>query len=262
MDTGANLHNAEFTQADNIADQVSWILVGNENGDQLMDDSQYNQAQTNGIKGHGTCMLSLVCGASVGVAKRVKPWLVRVPRRVPAGTSPANAVAGASAEDYVDGVSAVLNALQGSAGTSAQTEAILLMSWYYPRPVFKGPNNEDQSDGFRIRLWQLLTALVRKGVLPITGSGNLRGASMGGVWPDTWPAAYGFPTSAASDFTTISEILVVGGVNVPAGDIWASTIVDTRGIPHMYAPSNPIRCASAQAGDHLKDSAGTSDGKS
>lgn len=261
VDTGANLNNDEFTQLDNIGSQVSWLLVGNENNDQLMDDSGFNQAQTRGLKGHGTCMLSLVCGANVGVAKRVKPWVVRVPRRVPDGGTAATAIGGSTAEDYVDGVSAVLDALAGSSGTSAQTEAILLMSWSYARPQFKGPDGEDESDGFRVRLWQLLTALVNKGVLPITGSGNLRGATTGGPWPDQWPAAYGFVPSRATDLTTIDEILVVGGVNVPAGDIYASTIVDNRGIPHMYAPASPIQCAAATAGQHLKTSAGTSDGE-
>lgn len=115
---------------------------------------------------HGTTMLGMVAGAKLGIAKKVKPVLVRVPRRSEFG-------GGASPMDYLEGVSLVNDAFNGK---SKETKAILSLSWCYTLALYTGGvQNTLAQSGFeiwKIRLYRLITSLIEKGVFVVTGSGN------------------------------------------------------------------------------------------
>ncbi len=140
-----------------------WILVGD---DQPKDDSGLTEDKTGG-KAHGTCMLSKVAGHYFGVAKKVDPVIVRVPRR---GGGPANK------EDYLEGISKVYDDLmERSEGPDEIKErSVLSTSWYYPR----GNLNE----AWIRRAKVLLEKLVILGVSPVAGSGNLGLVSPTMMW--------------------------------------------------------------------------------
>ncbi len=155
----ADVGRQEFTKGANIASKARWIFVHKDH-----DGSE----PKNDVLQHGTCMLSKAAGYQYGSAKNIKPVIVRAATR----TGPNSVRQGA--EDYLEGVAKVLDDVGNG------KKAILSMSWYYPRRkddgswMFPDPQNslQDESDGFRIRLRMMLSELVRKGVYPITGSGN------------------------------------------------------------------------------------------
>ncbi|KAI0179368.1 peptidase S8/S53 domain-containing protein [Hypoxylon sp. FL1284] len=192
-----------------------------------------------GFGGHGTKMLGELAGLKKGAAKRVKPILVRTPRRNARGSQ-------ARAEDYVDGVGKVLedlNSAKNPDNPQTRTRAILSMSWYVR------PGNIEAKDigGLQKRLNDLLKAIVAKGVLPITASGNNYDIEITGV-----PALYGLPNPEGFGGATLShipELLVVGAVNAPDGNIWhddtghGTNVDEGGGLPHIYAPGQDIAMA-------------------
>lgn len=112
-------------------------------------------------------MLSKASGKQYGSAKNVRPVIVRAATR----TGPGQVTQ--RSENYLEGVAKVLDDVGNG------KKAILSMSWYYPRRVdgrwmFPDPNDsqQDGSSGFQIRLRMMIRELVRRGVYPITGSGN------------------------------------------------------------------------------------------
>lgn len=109
-------------------------------------------------------MLALIAGPNVGVAKKVKPYVVRVPRRKQNG-------GGSKPDDWLAGVAKVLDRFDKPSKT---TLAILNLSWSwdedtYERHPLKG---DDDFLRFRNRLADLLNRLVENGVFVVTGSGN------------------------------------------------------------------------------------------
>ncbi|KAK2808540.1 hypothetical protein FQN50_004571 [Emmonsiellopsis sp. PD_5] len=237
VDTGAKRDHEEFTQGENIANKMRWIHVGLDYDGQTHQDDSSTPAPgftlpmgAQSPKSHGTCMLSRVGGFKNGVAKKVSPVVVRVPRRHQFG-------GGARITDYLEGVSTVLD----DVGTQGK-RAILLMAFYYPRinpitnlPLFRDFEGRDDSDGFRIRLRDLLRELIRRGVYPVTGAGNGGKSSV-----DGWPAAFGKPNT--NDY--VPGLIVVGAVT-NSGEKLALTNTDTAGLPHVWAPGYQVNCAAA-----------------
>ena len=111
-------------------------------------------------------MLGMVVGKGLGVSKKVTPVVVRVPRKSEFGR-------GANAEHFLEGVSMVNDAIKGD---SAKTRAILSLSWYYDQTLFASEVDDTIVEGafelWQIRLYRLLTNLIKKGVFVVTGSGN------------------------------------------------------------------------------------------
>ncbi|KAH8891558.1 hypothetical protein GQ53DRAFT_823579 [Thozetella sp. PMI_491] len=256
VDTGADLSNSEFTAGDNLASKARWINIGVDyDGRQPQDDSQVPAAGTQGPGlGHGTAMLSLVGGATVGVAKQIKPIIVRMPRRRPEG-------GGANALDYLDGVSAVNDDVQ-STGSSV-TQAILLMAFFLDRTIYlTSTDGVDFADPFVKQFNTHLNQLINKRVLPVTGSGNqAKRSNVAG-----WPAAFGFVAMEQFPTTFLPELVVAGAVDVN-GALWIGTNQDSRGggIPHVYAPGRDVWVAAARASTEdprrpgLRQGTGTSD---
>lgn len=115
-------------------------------------------------KPHGTSMLDMVAGAKLGIAKKVKPVLVRVPRIKPQG-------GGASPEHYLEAVAMADSAFTGDSG---ETRAILSLSWVYSSDIFMVGEflTRPIFELWKLRLYKILKSLVRKGVFVVTGSGN------------------------------------------------------------------------------------------
>ncbi|KAK2766892.1 hypothetical protein FQN54_006206 [Arachnomyces sp. PD_36] len=239
VDTGAQLDHAEFAEGDNVASKARFMFVGKDyDGEEHEDDSGVPLGGhcVNGLQcnPHGTGMLGAVAGAKLGVAKKVTPVLVRVPRRKKLGS-------GASPENYLEGVAMVDNSIQS--GTT-DTQAILSLSWYFDNELYFGRVDRDhKSFGlFRQALYQLLTSLIRKGLFVVTGSGN-RGVAAG------WPALYGaHPATVEPEkqdgWLHIPELLVVGSEDLAyGGKSMKSGYSPDKGLPHVYAPGEGILCA-------------------
>jgi hypothetical protein len=195
VDTGADLSNPvrtclynnekfllqltspqEFTDGDNVAQRVQWIQAG-EGNDGAEDDGSvfFNpNINKNSGKGHGTAMLSKVAGHLYGVAKRVTPVLVRVPRVTtrqvatdPEGR-PIITPDFPPPTAYLDGVSKALDDWRQNKQATFKT-ATILMSWYY---LLENLPAGDAGTAFVAKLYQLISELASLGVLPVTGAGN------------------------------------------------------------------------------------------
>ncbi|KAK8129015.1 glucan 1-3-beta-glucosidase [Apiospora sp. TS-2023a] len=244
VDSGANLEHPEF---DNIRDKVEFIQISDQEleGASVNDDSFLLKTQrcwnseTIECKSHGTAMLGFIAGARLGIAKKAKPYLVRVPRRRPYGK-------GATPEDWLVGVARVLERYEKPSQT---TVAILSLSWYHTEADYdKFPDwatkGADTFVGFRNRLAALINLLINHGVFVVTGSGNF-GPITG------WPSLYGVPQDKVWDdikkykstWHYIPELLVVGALDPANGQRWSKSGISpgTDGwFPELYAP-----------GDHL-----------
>ncbi|KAI9717752.1 MAG: hypothetical protein M1812_004481 [Candelaria pacifica] len=218
VDSGAYLDKQDFNTGANVQSRARWLLVGE---NQLKDDSSVNTERTSG-KGHGTCMLSIVCGAKYGVAKKVNPVIVRVPK--------SNTV-----EDWLEGISKVHDDVL--ARNDKTKHSVMLMAFYFPKDKI--------NDGWIIRARMLIKDLVDWNVLPVTGSGNGALKEVTG-----YPAAYG-----KGD---IAEIVVAGAVD-NEGTPYAGNNNDPKKIPNIYAPGVKVHCASAFKDEQDKTSSGTSD---
>lgn len=94
-------------------------------------------------------MLSKVAGNVYGVAKKVNPVLVRVPRF-------------ANTESWLDGLSAITDDLGARSDNSAKS--VLSMSFYYP------PDRVTPAWVSKAKMH--LQWHASHGILPVTGSGN------------------------------------------------------------------------------------------
>ncbi|KFZ22936.1 hypothetical protein V502_02572 [Pseudogymnoascus sp. VKM F-4520 (FW-2644)] len=121
----------------------------------------------------------------------------------------------------------------------------------------------DESAGFSGRMQALLANIITKGILPITGAGNLHENGI-----DAWPANFASTANGAS--AALPELLVVGGVLTDSGTDGAGNGVrvysyDTaKNLPHVYAPAYNVLVADGNLrGDHppsgTRSTMGTSD---
>jgi hypothetical protein len=106
-------------------------------------------------------MLSRASGHLMGVAKNVNAVIVRVPKLK------------RDVEYYIDGLKQIL------IDVGDGKKAVLSMSIYWPRfkdtgaPMWTNPDGSDGYDGIRRTMGVLLGLLIKKGVLPVVGSGNV-----------------------------------------------------------------------------------------
>ncbi|KAK3368019.1 hypothetical protein B0H63DRAFT_565848 [Podospora didyma] len=249
VDSGAMLthpvagDNPEFAWA---RQNVEWLHIGQDTYPSVLTTQPEDDSQREKIPngGHGTAMLSIVLGDTLGVAKRAKPYLVRLPRR--------NILGGFTPEDFLEGVGRVSDEL-----TSSGLGAVVLMAIFWPLeqfvrrdrtgmpvrldvddpgggPPIPGPTI-DESFGFDTRLKSLIENIISKGGIPVTGSGNGGGTVMGGM-----PAKYGDQASAVDYIPGI----VVAGAVAADGTVWPRTKFTQNGnLPHVWAPGSGVRVA-------------------
>ncbi|KAK4902065.1 hypothetical protein LTR27_000967 [Elasticomyces elasticus] len=206
VDTGVNLKHTEF---DLIRDRAKWIQVG-----------IGEQAGENDCKAHGTSMLSLVAGKTLGVAKNIDPIIVRMPCRGPGVAF--------SPSDWIDGLGAVNDQIDAS------TPSVVLMASYWPPKNFRGPVGDRAPRGFLLRHLELLASLASKGAILVTGTGNGGGDTVDGL-----PANFGKPIIGA---TYVPSLLVMGGVSADGTNLYGNRDIP-NGLPHAYAPGSQITAA-------------------
>lgn len=247
---------------------MRWIHVNTDlDGRTPNDDSQtpLNQQRPSKYKSHGTSMLSLVAGNTLGIAKQANVVIVRLPRR--------NADNGQfTKEDFLDGLSRIEEDIVSPADQGVS--AIVLVAHAYPRDTFLrrrpsgGPlRDENGNDIYDIvdraswttRVKLVLLNIASKGGLVITGAGNV-----GGDAP-MWPAQY----ASKSEKDPIDGLLVVGAVsNDGQTPIYDMIDPAKNGIPHVFAPGDWVRIADGQPSRIAANEAyrnngrGTSEGKS
>ena len=119
---------------------------------------------------HGTAMLSLVTGKGLGVSKKVKPYIVRLPAGTFQYDERQNLLwqGGFTPEDFITAFGMVNDAL----GTQNRdlASSVVLVSHYYPREELV--KKEVDIDAFSRRLWELINAMTRKGAVVVTGTGT------------------------------------------------------------------------------------------
>jgi hypothetical protein len=165
-------------------------------------------------------MLSLIAGATVGVAKNINPVVVRMPCR-PHPTAPSIKL-GMQGSDWIDGLGMINDELDGSSPT------VILMASSWALKFFPGPEGPDQWDGFVLRHKDLLDSLASKGAVLVTGAGNGQSPRVDGV-----PGRYGKPGLGSAH---VPSLLVVGGLYADGvTGIWGDS-EPASGVPHVYAP--------------------------
>lgn len=161
-----------------------------ENFSPAEDDANLSPNNEGGLdSGHGTAMLSLVMGKSLGVAKDVKPRIVRIPRvRLDADTSPGRAVGGVigGSEYWLHGLKMVVDHVRtnvAEATTNQNAKAVVLMAFCHNIQYFVGargfeagfqPTADDTNafNAWSAAMHRNLQALDAMGVVLVTGSGN------------------------------------------------------------------------------------------
>jgi hypothetical protein len=218
---------------DRIRSRAKWMQVGQ--GDDAAEDDCW---------AHGTSMLSLVAGTTVGVAKNIDPVLVRMPcRRNEKGQKQYFTTA-----DWIDGLSMLNDELDGS------SPSVVLMASYWIPDNFKSPDGMNNEVGFSYREKDLLDALASKGAVLITGSGNAGVRSVNG-----WPASHGKSNIGG---LSVPSLLVVGGVSSDGVYPYGNTDIPS-GLPHVYAPGDQIKAVDSDESfwnheNGLKNTKGTS----
>lgn len=174
-------------------------------------------------------MLSLAAGLYCGVAKLITPILVRTPR-YPVGS-------GFNQGDWINGLGLINNDLTGD-GT--KTTAIVSMSTYWSRNVFtlNGVQASFLSDGFENNAHRLLTSLVAKGAVLVTGTGN---DDLNGSLSDGWPSNF----AKTNNPLNIPSLMTVGGID-STGTFVTGLSDDANGVPQFYAPGNLLNTVSAE----------------
>ena len=216
-------------------------------------------------KAHGTAMLSLVAGDSLGVAKNknVKPILVRMPRRYFEGGN-------WTPHDWLHGLDMINNRL-GTAvvGPDAPLKAIVLLAeaWIPTAFIKRKPGTGDYDldedgktvytyDAWVARVREILVEMASKGALIVTGSGNDRVTGING-----WPAMFARENAG----TAPVPMLVAAAISLDRKVIAYQTDLQ-YGLPHLYAPGIALQVAQGLQvrigqGRYYKNSGGTSDGK-
>lgn len=225
-----------------VRDNIEWLTpVSDHDGTAPQDDSHGN--------GHGTAMLSLIAGKSLGTAKYSKPYVVRLPRKSSAG-------GGWSPEDFLETVAEAANAMESRDGAAG----VVLLAHYYPRSRFFRVRGEksagigdvtfDESLGFEKRLDTIVNEIASKGYLIVTAAGN-----GGAPKVDGWPANFG------ADNPAVLVVGAVGSSEPSSSDKPLSNVDQEKGLPHVYAPGNPSKVAQSGSDSEYRDSTGSSDGK-
>jgi hypothetical protein len=213
---------------------VRWIQVG-----------EGDQAGENDCKTHGTSMLSLVVGKTVGVARNAEPIVVRMPCR---GWQHAF-----KGWDWINGLGIINDELAKKNREAGKIlPSVVSMASYWIEADFLKPDyTKGAWTGFMWRHKHLLDSLAEKGAILVTGSGNGGASRVNGL-----PANYGKPRSIVGPFN-VPSLLVMGGVYSNGMSGLKGNFELEAGLPHAYAPGIDVMVADARIGD-VGRSSGTS----
>ena len=146
-----------------VRDKTQWIFINaNPESDDTPPESKTDQ-MNGSFNYHGSAMLSLVTGKTVGVAKRVKPIVVRLPVHWTQDRNGNPLYQGYTKENWIDALGRVLDNL----GEKHQDQAtsVVLLATYFPASSLVEPG------GFLTRAWNQIEELAKRGAVVVTGSG-------------------------------------------------------------------------------------------
>lgn len=207
-------------------------------------------------------MLGAVAGNTLGVAKKIKPILVRMPRRYSFGK-------GFTKEDWLDGITAIQSRLTTS-GPGVSSIVLIAQGWPDEAFALRRPdgsfilddnNHQIISDlEFNVRTKALLAAIAESNALVITGSGNIPGPDASPV--DNRPAVF----AKTTEVNPLKALLVVGAMTIDAQLAPRFPIELAAGVPQIFAPGYKVKVANGQPvalanGQPYRDGYGTSEGK-
>lgn len=198
-----------------------------------------------GTNAHGTAMLGAVAGNFLGVAKRVKPILVRMPRRAPNGGR-------WKYQDWLEGLAAINEDLGSMSGQSISAIVLMAQCWQQEAFIRLNPGTggveRDVNDhpiydtfGPTIAMRQQLQLLQAKGVLLITGGGNDRSLLNTIGWPQLF----------AVENPTLESLLLAGAISL---DGMATQYPQSpqQGVPQVFAPGLDVLAAQGQPSELAK----------
>ena len=149
-----------------VRDQTRWIVVSFDDGSPPT--NPHTDVKNSNLVFHGTSMLSLVTGKGLGVSKRVKLVVVRLPsRRVPRvplpppGDTP-DKWDPYTPESWIKALGMILDDM-GEGHRNVANSVVLLATYWPPGEV---------AGGFRDRSFRQLSELSRRGAVLVTGSGQ------------------------------------------------------------------------------------------
>jgi len=242
---------------------IRWIHVGTDFDGRTPEDDAYTHvdpSEKGGLHAHGTAMLSLVAGNTLGIAKRANVVIVRMPRRSRTGGNH-------SPEDFLDGLQAISDDIADHPSGDG-VSAMVLIAQGYPREVFGRKNRHGATEvvggvwiyddfGWMTRCKTLLSSLATYSkALVIPAAGNIN------ALVPIWPAAFARKTET----NPLEDMLVVGGVSNDGTKVTYPINVEAYGIPHVLAPGDEVRVAEGhptliEKREAYRLSKGTSDGK-
>lgn len=148
---------------DKLDQDSTWIFVGPD-----MDGSppgKNDKKKSSGVF-HGTAMLSLVLGNTLGVAKKVSPIIVRLPGSML--DQDGNAIRVFQPEHIIIALGKVNDQLQvREGGATAPASCVVLLAHYYPSGTVE--------EIWALRVWSLLEEMEKKGAILVTGQGEDNG---------------------------------------------------------------------------------------
>lgn len=139
---------------------AGWIFVGPDKSGRLpLKDDTKNQRNVF----HGTNMLSLLLGETLGVAKRASPIVVRLPgSRL---DSNGNAVETFTPEDLLTALGKVNDQLPAREGDAdAPASCVVLLAHHYPSATIE--------ERWALQVWSLLEEMKKRGAILVTGQGE------------------------------------------------------------------------------------------
>jgi len=117
---------------------------------------------------HGTAMLSLVTGKTLGVSKKVSPIVVRIPTVAVVDENGLTKNLGFTRETWITALSKVLDDL--GVNSKQQASSVVLLAQHSPREkLFADGANPD---GFIQRMRALLDEMNDRGAIVVTGAGE------------------------------------------------------------------------------------------
>ncbi|KAM7214287.1 Peptidase S8/S53 domain containing protein [Rhypophila decipiens] len=198
LDSGASITHEEFASSA-VNFQFRHI-------DQDFDGTR--PGNDGGYNGHGTSMLSVVAGQSLGVMKSGRVTIVRMPRRDDSGI--------ARPEDYLTGLANIMDEFTARRASRPPSQSpneppplrtILLMALQWDQREITG-----DLTGHRVWMQKLICHLEAEGVLVVTGAGNRANAL---ISIEGWPAIFGNPNDPVN---YCPNVLVVGGEDIKVAD--------------------------------------------
>jgi hypothetical protein len=165
-------------------------------------------------------MLSFVVGQQVGIARKANPIVVRIAQEKNKNSERGRDIW--TPQIWADYLSKINDDLGRT--TSTEAKCVVLLALYYPQNVVPA--------GWEDRVYALLTSIVSKGGIIVTGSGNMKS---GEAVVDGWPVNFGKNNVA----NNIPSLIVVGAI-LGNGGPTNFAIDELAGVPHVYAPVSQV----------------------